>query len=269
MLRAAPASLHIEPSPRSRRTLSVRWVDGALPGPRDRFFALGEDLQKTLANDGCAAVICTTVARAQQMYMALRKYFPETATDGNPELDLLHSHFLYDEREAREKRSIDRFGKPGPSTFRPYRAVLVSTQIIEQSLDLDFDLILSDFAPMDLLLQRSGRIHRHLRGEGETDRPPGLRAPQLWLCRPPEEARCPSFPNDILVYDEHILLRTWTELDQRTEGEEVTVSLPDDIDELVNTVYGELQAPPDDLSAAARSHSAPTSCPHARGGGPL
>lgn len=247
----AMGSLHVNASSRAQRTLPIRWIDGALAETGHDTFSLGKNLREALAAGGCAAVICTTVGRAQQMYEALKQHFPGIASDGDPELDLLHSHFLYDNRQEREARSRRRFGKPGPSSRRPFRAVLVSTQIIEQSLDLDFDLIVSDFAPIDLLLQRSGRLHRHLRGVNERERPPGLRTPELWLCRPPEEAECPSFPIDKYVYDEHILLRTWVELKSRTQESFINVSMPDEIDDLVNSVYSDQPAPPAGLSPEA------------------
>ena len=119
---------------------------------------------------------------AQEVYQALRPYFPGTADDGLPELDLLHARFPFADRAEREARCLGRFGKDGNtvevpgggtrSVHRPSRAVLVSTQIIEQSLDLDFDLMVSDMAPADLLLQRAGRLHRPVRG--------AARGPRSW-----------------------------------------------------------------------------------------
>ena len=121
---------------------------------------------------------------------------------------------------------------PTSNPHRPQRAVLVATQVIEQSLDLDFDLMVSEIAPVDLLLQRSGRLHRHLRR-----RPTGLETPQfIVLCDaettgPPPE----SFGKSIeFVYDRYILLRTWLALRQREKLE-----VPTEIEALVEAVYGE------------------------------
>ncbi|MCL4465046.1 MAG: CRISPR-associated helicase Cas3', partial [Chloroflexi bacterium] len=164
--RAGCGARQVGVSTRSTRKLGLEWVDGALPAESEPF-ALGERLRAELENGGCAAVICNTVARAQQVYLALKTYFPETADDGQPVLDLLHARYLYEDRSKRERRTLIRFGKPDGEVEmedgnvrkvrRPNRAVLVSTQIIEQSLDLDFDLMVTDLAPVDLLLQRSGR----------------------------------------------------------------------------------------------------------------
>ena len=64
---------------------------------------------------------------------------------------------------------------------RPSRLIVVGTQVIEQSLDIDFDLMVSDIAPIDLLLQRMGRLHRHHRGDNESNRPEPLRQARLFL----------------------------------------------------------------------------------------
>ena len=77
---------------------------------------------------------------------------PGDADDGEPLVDLLHSRFPFEDREARELRTLARFGKPGEAQ-RPAKAVLVATQIIEQSLDIDFDIMVSELPPIDLLFQ--------------------------------------------------------------------------------------------------------------------
>ncbi len=244
--RAGSGARQVGVSPRSSRKLELEWVDGALPADGERF-ALGERLRAVLEDrGGCVAVICNTVARAQQVYLALKPHFPDTADDGQPVLDLLHARYLYEDRQKREKRTLARFGKPDGEVEmedgtirkvqRPDRAVLVSTQIIEQSLDLDFDLMVTDLAPADLLLQRSGRLHRHER-KGR----PGPEHPILWICRPREEDGVPFFdPGFAKVYDEHVLLRTWLELRDRTG-----VRVPEEVEDLVEAVYGDRPCPSD------------------------
>ena len=240
---SGPGAEHIAMSTTSR-SLALRRVDGKLPRQDEDAFALGEELAKALRDGGCAAVICNTVNRAQRMYTALRRYFPGMADDGRPELDLLHARFLYGERQLREKRVLSRFGK-GDDTHRPRRAVLVATQVIEQSLDLDFDLMISDLAPVDLLLQRSGRLHRHV--ENDAQRPPALRRPTLWISQPAvDEHGIPTFERgDAAVYEPHILLRTWLTLQERA-----AVRMPEDIEELIEAVYDHSRMCPTDASDA-------------------
>ncbi|MHB1007516.1 MAG: CRISPR-associated helicase Cas3' [Chloroflexota bacterium] len=232
--------LYAEPSPLARREVRVNWVNGDI-ACEGRSFPLGERLTEVLESGGCVAVICNTVGKAQQVYRALKPYFPGEVY-GEPELDLFHARFLFGERDAREKRALLRFGKPGtkvevapgeaPEVRRPRRAVLVATQVIEQSLDLDFDLLVSEMAPIDLLLQRVGRLWRHDRG----GRRHGLHRPELWLVRPEiDERGTPSFGRgNEYVYAPHLLLRSWLTLRDRP-----SISLPDDIEVLVGAVYNE------------------------------
>jgi CRISPR-associated endonuclease/helicase Cas3 len=213
----------------SKRTLQIEWVDGRVPKPSNEPFALGERLQADLADGGCAAVICNTVNRAQQVYAALKQNFSAN------ELDLFHARYLFKDRAARERRALTRFGKgtnaaeTESALSRPHRAVLVATQVIEQSLDLDFDLMVTDLAPVDLVLQRSGRLHRHAR-----TRPAGLAQPVLWICEPEEvQEDVPRFDRGTeLVYDAHILLRSWLAL--REQG---YVNIPADIEPLIEAAY--------------------------------
>ena len=219
-------SLHTETSSLNQRTLGLEWIDGRLPGHGGPF-ALGEFLKRQLGGGGCAAVICNTVNRAQEVYRALKAYFGGTASDGEPELDLLHARFLFEDRELREQRVVRRFGPGGE--HRPTRAILVATQIIEQSLDLDFDVMVSDLAPADLLLQRAGRLHRHQRARPAGD------VPVLHMCTPVvREGGVPGFDRgDTAVYDEHVLLRTWLGLQGRSR-----IAVPSGVEQLVEYVYG-------------------------------
>ncbi len=145
----------------------------------------------------------------------------------------------------KERQALARFGKVGDeieieeghsqTINRPHRFVLVATQVIEQSLDLDFDLMVTDIAPVDLMLQRSGRLHRHSRS-----RPSGLEKPTLWISSP-EQIRqdVPRFDRGTeAVYDAHILLRSWLALCNQS-----AVVIPFEIEDLIETVYGERECP--------------------------
>jgi len=229
---------HIEASADSSRTLQLKWVNGRVPELPGESCVLGEQLKGALAPGGCAAVICNTVNRAQQVFRALQSYFAED------ELDLFHARFLFTDRDQREKRALVRFGKDGDEieveeerkkVERPRRFVLVATQVIEQSLDLDFDLMVTDLAPVDLVLQRSGRLHRHSR-----TRPPGLSRPVLWISEPANVSRgVPAFDDGTkAVYDAHILLCSWMVLHEKS-----AVRVPEEIEGLIETVYGERECP--------------------------
>ncbi len=237
----------VRTSETAAKSVSIEWVDGRLPRPSSGAFPLGERLRVALSDGGCAAVVCNTVARAQSVYQALKAYFPLSEDDGAPEMDLLHARFPFEERERRELRTLARFGKPdGVATTpsgeaqavrRPGRAVLVATQVIEQSLDLDFDLLVTDLAPADLVLQRVGRLHRHRRS-----RPTSLAHPVVWLLRPDEEADgSPDFDRGTeAVYDGHVLLRSWLAL----RGLE-RIRIPEDVEGVVEAVYDDRSCPGD------------------------
>ncbi|MCL6622976.1 MAG: CRISPR-associated helicase Cas3' [Syntrophobacterales bacterium] len=240
---------HFKASPRFHRTLKVKWLDGRLPSAPSSPFSLGEKLQQVLAQGGCAAIICNTVSRAQEVFAALEPYFPHRdAGDGFPELDLFHARCLFQDRQERERRCLIRFGRPeglvdtddSPpvKVRRPRRAVLVATQVIEQSLDLDFDLLVTEMAPVDLILQRAGRLHRH-----DRPRPDNLQEPTLWILEPEMPGPVPVFGEGTeAVYDFHLLLRSWLALRERA-----TLTIPQEVEELIEAVYGE-GPPPEGLT---------------------
>ncbi len=241
-------AISVAPSADVRRTVRLRWVDLdppplGLDSPPGAAPCFSEELLGALEGGGCAAVICNTVQRAQQTYAALRRALA-SRPPGWCDLDLLHARFPFNRRAERERRALDAFGK-APDALRPARAIMVATQIVEQSLDLDFDLMVSDFAPLDLLLQRLGRLHRHRRS-----RPAALSQPTLWLGRPPTEGDLPRFERGAVgIYGRHTLLRSWLALTRRVDGE--VLRLPDEIEPLVEAVYDERPCPGDESAAVA------------------
>lgn len=204
-----------------------------LGGLDESLDALADTADDLLAGGGCGALIVNTVDRAQQLYTALRQRLGDEVT-----LLLFHARFPADQRGECERKVLAAFGAEGE---RPERALLIATQVAEQSLDIDFDFMLSDLAPVDLLLQRAGRLHRHVR-----ERPVQHAQARLWVAGLQAE-RLPELKDTAwgYVYDAYILLRTWALL-----RHECCLSLPADIDRLVQAVYGD-EPLPDDLDEEA------------------
>lgn len=176
---------------------------------------------------GCGAVIVNTVDRAQQLYRQLKNQLP-----ADVQLMLFHARIPADERSQREAAVLATFGKTG---VRPPQALLIATQVVEQSLDIDFDFLISDLAPVDLLLQRAGRLHRHERDA----RPEAHAVPRLTVA-----GLLPGQLPDLtttawrFVYEPYLLGMTWALL-----LEERSLQLPADIDRLVQLVYGDGELP--------------------------
>jgi CRISPR-associated endonuclease/helicase Cas3 len=186
-----------------------------------------DDLDKLVAQlsdvgGGCIAIVCNTVKRAQDTYEAIKG----AGLMKPPELMLLHSRYPFAEREEREKAILEAFGKKGN---RPKRAILVATQIIEQSLDVDFDLMVTDLAPADLVIQRAGRVHRHNR-----PRPVTMERPALWIRTPDtDENGIPKLADSGNIYDKYTLLLSYHSLKDRD-----IISMPEDIQGIIEEVYG-------------------------------
>ena len=192
-------------------------------------------LQERLADGGCAAVICDTVRRAQLTASALAEVFDPT------EVRLTHSRFIDRDRMDNERRLREELGPNATlaNGRRPRRLVVVGTQVLEQSLDIDFDLIVTDVAPIDILLQRMGRLHRHHRGEEESDRPAGLQRAFCYLRGIGSwAAGGPTFSDGVdSVYEPASLLEGLAVLCLYANGAHRQLNLPGDIASLVRTAY--------------------------------
>lgn len=113
-------------------------------------------LKDRLSGGGCAGIIVNTVKRAQNIAAALRNELKHV------KIILLHSQYIDTDRASIEWEIVKLVGKSSVEKDRDF-LVIVGTQVLEQSLDLDFDIMISDLCPMDLLIQRMGRLHRHER----------------------------------------------------------------------------------------------------------
>lgn len=224
----AARQTHFEPDPTRRLTIKIKPIPADLP-------SMCAALETQLTAGGMALALVNTVQRAQDLY----RLFPYgeplehegqrigKRLPGGTEVLLFHARFPADRRQKRENHALDNFGTDGK---RAGRKILIATQVAEQSLDLDFDLIATDLAPIDLILQRAGRLWRHVRGV----RP--VAAPILLIAGLEGDAP-PSFAKPLwwsAVYREDVLLRTWVLLQRKVE-----LTLPDEIDTLVHVVYEE------------------------------
>ncbi len=155
-------------------------------------------------------------------------------------LMLFHSRFALVDRLSIENAVIDTLGKKAQSAERRGR-VLVSTQVIEQSLDLDADVMISDLAPVDLLIQRAGRLHRHLRdaagNPATTESRPAavlhIFAPQF-QAEPAANWYSSQFPRAAFVYAD--TGRLW--LTQKVLLKEGAILMPERARHLIEAVYG-------------------------------
>lgn len=176
-------------------------------------------IDQAFANGGGnIGIIMNTVKRAQELAQEL------TVLYGEEIVELLHSSFLATERVRKETELVQLLGKEN-NRKRPVKKIVIGTQVIEQSLDIDFDLLISELAPVDLLIQRLGRLHRH-----DRIRPFGCEAPKLYLlgCSPELEFQ----EGSKAVYGGYLLARS-----QYFLGD--TIYLPGDISSLVQAVYGD------------------------------
>ncbi len=127
------------------------------------------DVVKGAAGEhGCVAVICNTVTRAQRLFSRVRDVMPE-----DWEVELMHSRFTIEDRRAKETSLVDRLG-PKAGERRPEKYILIGTQVLEQSLDVDFDVMVTEVCPASALVQRAGRLHRHKRSRPEDHTDPKL-----------------------------------------------------------------------------------------------
>ena len=115
--------------------------------------------------EAAVLVICNAVDEAIAVYESLAGLM-----DTPERVNLFHARFAQSDRQVIENDVLRRFGRDAKATGRAGH-ILVATQVVEQSLDLDFDLVISDLAPVDLIIQRAGRMWRHLDKRPPESRP--------------------------------------------------------------------------------------------------
>ena len=219
---------HFNADPERRQTIKLQSISPDLSG-------ICSALEEHLVNGGMGLALVNTVQRAQDLYQTFPQGEPieingqivgKHLADGT-DVYLFHARFPADKRQQREELALENFDA---DSKREGRKILIATQVVEQSLDLDFDVMATDLAPIDLVLQRAGRLWRHKREyrpmpepvlivAGLTgDTPPDFEDPLWWGA----------------VYREDFLIRTWCLLSDKP-----SLVFPDEIDTLVQEVYEE------------------------------
>ncbi|TQE99044.1 MAG: CRISPR-associated helicase Cas3' [Spiribacter salinus] len=199
----------------------------------------------------CACWIRNTVDEAVAGYQAVVEQLDDASG-----VQLFHARFVMGDRQRLEQQALTTFGKSSDSTQRS-GAILVATQVVEQSLDLDFDVLVTDLAPVDLLIQRAGRLHRHARDESgnrlegtQRDRrqTPVLHvlAPE-WTEEPDARWLSRSLRGTSYVYPDTAKL--W--LTCRALRESGAIRLPEEARHLLEAVYAPEAVVPEGLMDAA------------------
>lgn len=192
-------------------------------------------LEDCMQDGGCAGVIVNTVKKAQELAARLQASLPSF------DILLFHAQFTMLDRAEKEKELLARLGKRSSQKERD-RLIVIGTQVLEQSLDIDFDFLVTELCPMDLLLQRTGRLHRHW---NRAERPQMLRQARCVVLDTGEEG---FDEGSEAVYGKWLLWRTRRLLPQ-------SIMLPQDIPRLVQQTYGwepEDSLPRDEQSEKAR-----------------
>ncbi len=167
-------------------------------------------------------LICNLVDVAQTVYRQL-------ITTALPEIEILlfHARFTLIDRQVKEERVLGYFGKNGQ---RQKGRILIATQVVEQSLDVDFDWIITQLCPADLLFQRLGRLHRHAR----PSRPQGYEKPTATILLPTQ----PDYGKHAYIYgNTRVMWRTQQHIEQLKDQ---PLYFPDAYRQWLNAIYSPL-----------------------------
>jgi CRISPR-associated endonuclease/helicase Cas3 len=226
--------------PDVRRTLGVQYVSST-----------GEvhaAIEVALKEGKCVCWMRNTVADAMLAYAKFKDRLPAE------KLTLFHARFALNDRLRTERKVLALFGKRSSPARRGGRLV-IATQVAEQSLDADWDFVVSDLAPIDRLIQRAGRLQRHARDRrGRRLRDPAASdergKPCLWVLGP-EWVDDPSarwfkaaFPSASGVYPNHGQL--WLTAKLLRPGH---IVMPDDARHLIESVFGQNATIPEGLES--------------------
>ena len=202
----------------SERTVQIERVDSKNLDPNESII---ERLFTSAKSGAIVAVVCNLVQSAQRTAFKLR----ELSAGHEVSIDIFHGRYRFKDRQKKEKIANDYYGKKAE---RSHGRVLVATQVVEQSLDLDFDWLVTQLCPIDLLFQRMGRLHRH-----DRKRPAGFDTP---LCTILSTGGDGFGLHEYIYQDVAVLWRT-RELLKRKNNK---IVFPEAYRECIEEVYGKL-----------------------------
>jgi CRISPR-associated endonuclease/helicase Cas3 len=127
-------------------------------------------------------VIANTVKQAKDIFKQIKKKVDENNnySEIRNEIYLLHSQFTFNDREEKEKNLEKKFSNPKPEDESQGK-ILVATQVVEASLDIDADVLFTEIAPLDSLVQRMGRVLRRYGPSTPIDKVPQIEGPNVYV----------------------------------------------------------------------------------------
>ena len=208
----------VAPAPATRRSVGVERIDNA------------DEAVELLAAGAGSGAACVWVRNAVDDAVAA----VEALRARGCSTHLLHARFALGDRLRHEKVVMDRFGRNGDDRAGQ---VLVATQVVEASLDLDFDVMVTDIAPIGALIQRAGRLWRHMDRRPECARPvPG---PNLTILSPdPDDVADERWLNDVLDRGAYVYRHDDQWLTARAVFDAGAIRAPEGLRALIEAVHG-------------------------------
>lgn len=205
-----------------------------------------EHIQKSLKLGQCVGWIRNTVTDAMDAYTKLSQTIPPD------KITLFHARFTLQDRLIKESQIIENFGEKSNKQNRQCR-LMIATQVAEQSLDVDFDVLITDLAPIDRIMQRAGRLQRHVRTkegnrQNNTELKDARDVPCLWVFAPKWTTKPKSdwyggvFKKGQYVYNNHGQL--WLTAKVLQSG---SFTMPNDARQMIETVFSDTEEIPIEL----------------------
>jgi CRISPR-associated endonuclease/helicase Cas3 len=211
-----------------------------------------EKVEVWVKQGAMVGIICNTVASAQHLYHQMKKQYPDI------EIDLFHARYSFGDRKKREESVLATYGKHAERQGR----LLIATQVIEQSLDLDFDILISQIAPIEFLMQRMGRLWRHDRISSDLcARTASVQSPLFITLLPDEEIQSETSVAQLKQhYQGSGFVYQNTRLLYRTEqylNENPVLKFPQCYRQAINFVHDEMphNGEPDSLSVVSDDYA--------------